>query len=126
MSRSLRPLIALAAVLATAAAGMAALGPIAAGSTSGTLESRIAASQAREGELHSGIGADTHQIEGFQGSIDDLQTRLDALESSLSVERSLLASLQVPAARRPRPPGLAPGPARARPAGACRPGDRLL
>jgi peptidoglycan hydrolase CwlO-like protein len=70
-------------------------GPYAvAGSTSGTLESRIAASQAREGELHSGIGADTHQIEGFQGNIDDLQTRLNALESSLDVERDLLASLK--------------------------------
>jgi peptidoglycan hydrolase CwlO-like protein len=69
-------------------------GPIAAGSTSSTLESRIAASQAREGELHSGIGADTHQIEGFQGNIDDLQTRLTALESSLDVERDLLASLK--------------------------------
>jgi peptidoglycan hydrolase CwlO-like protein len=94
MSRSPRPLIALAVVLATAAAGMAALGPIAAGSTPGTLESRIAASQAREGEVRSGIGADTHQIEGFQGSISDLQTRLDALESSLAIERRLLASLR--------------------------------
>jgi peptidoglycan hydrolase CwlO-like protein len=70
------------------------VGPATAGSTSGTLEDRIAASQARESELHSGIGADTHQIEGFQGSIDDLQTRLDALESSLDTERNLLASLR--------------------------------
>jgi peptidoglycan hydrolase CwlO-like protein len=94
MSRSPRPLIALAVVLATAAAGMAALEPIAAGSTPGTLESRIAASQAHEGQLHSGISADTHQIAGFQGSINDLHTRLDALESSLAVERRLLASLR--------------------------------
>jgi peptidoglycan hydrolase CwlO-like protein len=68
--------------------------PGAIGSTSGSLESRIAASRAREGELRSGVGADTHQIEGFQGSIDDLQTRLSALESSLSVERSVLSSLR--------------------------------
>jgi peptidoglycan hydrolase CwlO-like protein len=94
MSRSPRPLIALAVVLATAVAGMAALGPVAAGSTPGTLESRISASQAREGEVRSGIGADTHQIEGFQGSINDLHTRLDALESSLAIERRLLASLR--------------------------------
>jgi hypothetical protein len=86
--------IALAAVLATAVAGMATIGPIAVGSSTGTLEGRIAASQAREGELHSGIGADSHQIEGFQGNIDDLQTRLDALESSLDTERNLLASLK--------------------------------
>jgi chromosome segregation ATPase len=87
---------ALACVIVAAIAVIAiAGGPhAAAGSTSGTLESRIAASQAREGELHSGIGVDTHQIEGFQGTIDDLQTRLDALESSLDVERDLLASLR--------------------------------
>jgi peptidoglycan hydrolase CwlO-like protein len=88
-----RPL-ALAAVIATAALGAAVLGPVAAGSSSGTLESRIASSEAREGELHAGIGADSHQIAGFQGSIDDLQTRLDALESSLDTERSLLADLR--------------------------------
>jgi peptidoglycan hydrolase CwlO-like protein len=68
--------------------------PGAIGSTSGSLESRIAASRAREGQLRSGVGADTHQIEGFQGSIDDLQTRLSALESSLSLERSQLSSLR--------------------------------
>jgi peptidoglycan hydrolase CwlO-like protein len=82
-------------IVATIAAIVIAGGPLAAaGSTSGTLESRIAASQARAGKLHSGIGADTRQIEGFQGTIDDLQTRLGALESSLDVERDLLASLR--------------------------------
>jgi peptidoglycan hydrolase CwlO-like protein len=88
-------LLALAPVIATVALGVAAPGPVAAdSSSSGTLESRIAASEAREGELHAGIGADTHQIDGFQGSIDDLQTRLDALETSLDTERDLLASLR--------------------------------
>jgi len=87
-------LLALAAVLAATVAGAAVLGPVAADSSTGTLEGRLAASEARESELHSGIGADTHQIEGFQGSIDDLQTRLDALESSLDTERNLLASLR--------------------------------
>ena len=82
------------AVIAGAVLGAGTLGPVAAGSRSGTLESRIAASQAREGELHSGIGADSHQIAGFQGNIDDLQTRLDALESSLQTERTLLGSLR--------------------------------
>ena len=80
-----------AAVLAAAALIVV---PGAIGSTSGGLESRIAASRAHEGRLRSGVGADTHQIEGFQGSIDDLQTRLSALESSLSVERSVLSSLR--------------------------------
>jgi peptidoglycan hydrolase CwlO-like protein len=88
-------LVALAAiVVATAALSAAVLGPVAAGSSSGSLESRIAASEAREGELHAGIGADRNQIAGFQGSIDDLQTRLDALEASLDTERDLLASLR--------------------------------
>jgi peptidoglycan hydrolase CwlO-like protein len=67
---------------------------VASGSTPGALEQRISSSASREGELHSGIGADSHQIAGFQGSIDDLTTRLDALESSLDVERSLLASIR--------------------------------
>jgi peptidoglycan hydrolase CwlO-like protein len=83
----------LATVMLAAAALLAVPGAI--GATSGSLESRIAASRAREGELRSGIGADTHQIEGFQGSIDDLRTRLSALESSLSVERSVLSSLRL-------------------------------
>jgi len=87
-------LVALAAVTATAALGAAVLGPVAAGSSSGSLESRIAASEAREGELHAGIGADRSQIAGFQGTIDDLQTRLYALETSLDTERDLLASLR--------------------------------
>ncbi len=87
-------LVALAAVAAAAALGAAVLGPVAAGSSSGSLESRIAASEARDGELHAGIGADRNQIAGFQGSIDDLQTRLDALEASLDTERDLLASLR--------------------------------
>jgi peptidoglycan hydrolase CwlO-like protein len=92
--------LAAALAIALAAAALIAV-PGAIGSTSGSLESRIAASRAREGELRSGVGADTHQIDGFQGSIDDLQARLSALESSLSVERGVLSSLrsQLSAAR---------------------------
>ncbi len=86
------------ALASVAVCVLAAIGAVAGsganGATSHSLESRIAASQAREGELRSGVGADTHQIEGFQGSIDDLQTRLGALESSLSVERNVLSSLR--------------------------------
>jgi peptidoglycan hydrolase CwlO-like protein len=92
--------LAAALAIALAAAALIAV-PGAIGSTSGSLESRVAASRARAGELRSGVGADTHQIEGFQGSIDDLQTRLSALESSLSIERGVLSSLrsQLSAAR---------------------------
>jgi peptidoglycan hydrolase CwlO-like protein len=85
---------ALAAVLVIASTGAAAAGSVADGSNSGSLESKISASQSKEGEVRSGIGADSHQIAGFQGNIDDLQTRLDALESSLDTERSLLADLR--------------------------------
>jgi peptidoglycan hydrolase CwlO-like protein len=85
---------ALAAVLVIASVGTAAVGSAADGSSSGSLESKISASQSKEGEVRSGIGADSHQIAGFQGNIDDLQTRLSALESSLAAERSLLASIR--------------------------------
>ena len=82
------------AVAAVALLTAAVVGSVASGSTPGALEEKISSSASREGELHSGIGADAHQIAGFQGSIDDLQTRLSALESSLAVERNLLASIR--------------------------------
>ncbi len=89
--------------LAAIALGAAALAVASAGaSSSGSLEGRIAASQARGGELNSGIHADSGKIEGFQGSIDDLQTRLSALEGSLAIEQAQLAKLksQLAAARK--------------------------
>jgi peptidoglycan hydrolase CwlO-like protein len=89
-----RSRIAVAALLLAALATSVVIGPVAAGSTPSSLESKIAASQSREGQVRSGIGADSHQIAGFQGSIEDLQTRLASLESSLSVERELLASIR--------------------------------
>jgi septal ring factor EnvC (AmiA/AmiB activator) len=63
-------------------------------SSPGSLEGRIAASQARAGELQSGIGNDNHAIAGFQGNIDDLQRQLSALEASLAFERAQLAKLK--------------------------------
>ncbi len=78
--------LALAAIAATLA-----LPPAGA---SGSLESRIAASQAHSNALHASIGADNRTIEGFQGSIDDLQTRLSALESSLTSEHEELVKIQ--------------------------------
>ncbi|HEY7830148.1 MAG TPA: hypothetical protein VIC06_06245 [Solirubrobacteraceae bacterium] len=80
----------IAAVLAIAAFAVGSAGA----SSSGSIEGRIAASQARSSELHSGISADNHQIAGFQGNINDLQTRLSALESSLALERAQLAKLK--------------------------------
>jgi uncharacterized coiled-coil protein SlyX len=83
-------LTALVLVLAAAAA----IATVAFAASSSSLESKISASQSKEGEVRSGIGADSHQIAGFQGNIDDLETRLSALETSLAAERSLLASIR--------------------------------
>ena len=81
-------------VAVLSAAATAALGSVADGSTPGALESKIGTAQSKEGQVRSGIHADSHQIAGFQGNIDDLQTRLSALESSLAAERSLLESIR--------------------------------
>lgn len=83
-------LLALAAAVAAATLAVAQAGA----SSAGSLEGRIAATQARAGELGAGVQADSRQIHGFQGSIDDLQTRLGALESSLAIERRQLAELK--------------------------------
>lgn len=79
-------LLALPAALATA--------PALAGQSQGSLESGISSSTAKEGSLSEAIKADSHQIDGFQGSIDDLQGRLSALESSLAIEREVLNRLR--------------------------------
>ena len=75
--------------------------PALAGQSQGALENGISSSTAKEGALGAAIQADSHKIDGFQGSIDDLQGRLSALESSLTVERKLLERLrsQLKAAR---------------------------
>jgi peptidoglycan hydrolase CwlO-like protein len=83
-----------AAALALAAGVTIGLGSVASGSTPGALEDKIGAAQSKEGEVRAGIHADSHQIAGFEGNIEDLQTRLSALESSLAVERKLLDSIR--------------------------------
>lgn len=92
--RRRRALHTLAGALAIAAGAGVVVGSAASGSTSGSLESKISSAQAREGEVRSGIHADSHQIAGFEGRIEDLQTRLTALESSLAIERNLLESIR--------------------------------
>jgi len=93
-SPRLRAIAALAFAAALTAVASGAVGPSAAGSTAGSLEGKLAAAQAREQQLHAGIGADARRIDGFQGRIEDLRSRLQALESSLEVERRLLAGLR--------------------------------
>jgi peptidoglycan hydrolase CwlO-like protein len=94
--RALRAGLLIALALLTAAVATSA-----GASSAGDLEGRIAASQTRGNELSAGIQADSHQIEGFQGNIDDLQARLSALEATLAAERSQLEKLkaQLSAAR---------------------------
>jgi len=92
--RRRRALHTLAGALVIAGGASIAIGSAASGSTPGSLEGKISATQSREGEVRSGIHADSHQIAGFEGNIEDLQTRLSALESSLSIERNLLASIR--------------------------------
>ncbi|HTA37027.1 MAG TPA: D-Ala-D-Ala carboxypeptidase family metallohydrolase [Solirubrobacteraceae bacterium] len=94
MRESVRAHAGLLAALVLVLAAAAAIATVAFGASSGSLESKISASQDKEGEVRSGIGADSHQIAGFQGNIDDLQTRLSALETSLTAERNLLASIR--------------------------------
>ena len=85
---------AIAAVLALGLITTVTLGSVADGSTPGALEGKIGAAAKKEGQVRSGIHADSHQIAGFEGNIADLQTRLSALESSLSVEQHLLDSIR--------------------------------
>jgi peptidoglycan hydrolase CwlO-like protein len=92
--RRRRALNTLAGSLALAAVAGVVVGTAASGSTPGALEGKISSAQAREGEVRSGIHADSHQIAGFEGRIEDLQTRLSALESSLNIERNLLAGIR--------------------------------
>src|SRR6266513_328621 len=90
--RGCRPrALALGAVLAAALAATVA-GGVASGS--GSLEGRVASARAREGQLSAGIAADSRQIQGFGGRIEDLRARLQALELSLGVERAFLGSLR--------------------------------
>ncbi len=83
----------LAAALLALPAALAAA-PALAGQSQGSLESGISSSASKEGSLSEAIKADSHQIDGFQGSIDDLQGRLSALESSLAIEREVLDRLR--------------------------------
>jgi len=81
--------LALGAVLAAALTAT-----VAGGVASGSLEGRLNSARAREGQLSAGIAADSRQIHGFSGRIEDLRGRLQALELSLDVERSFLQSVR--------------------------------
>ncbi|HEV3094344.1 MAG TPA: hypothetical protein VGY30_07490 [Solirubrobacteraceae bacterium] len=77
-------------VLLLAAFAAPALG----GQSQGELERGISSASSHESELKAGVAADSQKIDGFQGSIDDLQARLSALERSLAYEQHLLDRLR--------------------------------
>jgi peptidoglycan hydrolase CwlO-like protein len=82
-------------VLATLAAWLGAQ------PSQGDLASRYSSGQQRAGQLNAGIQADTHKLQGYQGTIDTLQARLAVIQSSVSTQERLLTGVrtQLSAAR---------------------------
>jgi peptidoglycan hydrolase CwlO-like protein len=82
---------------------VAAIGAVAllAGSSSADLSSRYQAHKHRADQLRSAIAADSGKIRGFQGRIGDLEQRLSALQTSITVQERQLAGVrsQLDAAR---------------------------
>ena len=87
--------IVLLSLLAAAVAGLAAV------PSSADLTSRYQAGRDRAQTLKSQITAQTHRIQGFEGSISSLEGRLGVIESSVATEERLLANVtdQLTAAR---------------------------
>ncbi len=69
---------------------------------SADLSSKYQAGQQAAKDLRSAISAQSAKIQGYQGTINDLQSRLNAIEESLGVQERLLSnvSLQLAAARK--------------------------
>jgi len=81
---------------------IAAIGAIAAltvalpaASSRGDLAGRYSADQQRAGELQSQISADNATIQGYQGTIADLQVRVAAVEHSVAIQQQLLQAVRV-------------------------------
>jgi chromosome segregation ATPase len=93
--------VAASALLVALLGGTIAAVTAASGSTVGALEGKLSYERSRAGELHAGIGRDEKRIDEFSGTVDALHARLQALETSLAIERSLLEGLraQLAAAR---------------------------
>ena len=79
----LRRVISTCALAAFASVAFAASGR-------GDLAGRYSTGQHRAGHLRSQIHADTHQIEGYKGTISQLQARLSVIENSLVIQERLL------------------------------------
>ena len=81
------------ALVTLVAAG--AIGALGAAPSAGDLASRYAAGKARAGALQSQISARTQQIQGYEGSISSLQTRLDQVQQVVAVQQRLLFGVEV-------------------------------
>jgi peptidoglycan hydrolase CwlO-like protein len=79
----------IASLFLLAAAGSAAL----ASSGSADLTSRYQAGQQRSSQLKSRIHDETSRIQGFEGTIGNLQKRLDAVQESVAVQEKLLGQV---------------------------------
>jgi peptidoglycan hydrolase CwlO-like protein len=66
------------------------------------LSSNYKANQERAQQLRSQISAQSHQIAGYQGTINNLQARLSAIENALGVQERLLTNvtMELSAARK--------------------------
>src|SRR5450755_3836075 len=74
-------------LLAAAAVGLTA------GSSSAGLVDRYQSGQQRASQLRAKLRAESHQIEGFQGSISSLQSRLAVVQSSVTTQEQLLGAV---------------------------------
>ncbi|HEY5431722.1 MAG TPA: hypothetical protein VIK04_21600 [Solirubrobacteraceae bacterium] len=79
--------IVLLSLLAALAAGLAAV------PSSADLTNRYRTGRTRAQQLASQIAAQTHQIQGFEGSIGSLEGRLAEIEASVATQQRLLANV---------------------------------
>ncbi len=86
----------LALPLAAALAVLAAVVPMVAhgAPSKSELQQKISAAQQHERDLHGSVAQENTRIAGFQGSIDDLTTRLNAVETTLGVQQRQLETTQ--------------------------------
>ena len=59
------------------------------------LSSRYQAGRQRAGQLRSEIAAQSQKIQGFQGTINNLEARLSAIENALGVQERLLSNVTI-------------------------------
>ncbi len=80
-------------IASIAVLGLAVMASVAMPS-SGDLSSRYSEGQQRAGQLQGAIQADTHLIQGYEGTISSLQARLDVIQRIVTVQERLLDSVR--------------------------------